>query len=382
MKTLLTGASVVLAASVLAEASVLIEDGVIAAIEPAGARGARRVDLSGRLLLPGLVDLHCDALEKELEPRPNARFPLDFAVAQADLRFAAAGITTPFHAIAFASGELGVRDAATAAALARAVRAHAPQALVDNRVHCRYEISDAGAAPLLLRLLDEGAVSLFSLMDHTPGQGQFKHARDYKDFLAGAYQKSGAQADALLARKRGALAAARARVVELAAAALKNGVPVASHDDDAPERISAMAALGARISEFPVNARTAAAARACGMRTVFGAPNILRGGSQASSMRALDAVRAGLADCLCADYAPASMLAAVFAIVEHGGLDLPAAARLVSLNPARAAGLENRGEIAAGKRADLLVVDVSRRPLRPCQVWAGGRPVLTAGSAR
>jgi len=329
-------------------------------------------------LLPGLVDLHCDALEKEVEPRPNARFALDFAAAQADLRAAGAGITTPFHAIAFASGELGVRDAATAAALVRAVRAYAPHALVDNRVHCRYEISDAPALELVLELLDQGAASMVSLMDHTPGQGQFKQVQDYKDFLARAYGASGEAVDALLAAKNRALAGARGRIARLVEAARKSGVPVASHDDAAPERVRAMAALGVGISEFPVNAEAARTARACGMRTVFGAPNILRGGSQAGSMRALEAVRLGLVDCLCADYAPASMLAAAFALAEQGELDLPAAVRLTSLNPARAGGLEDRGEIALGKRADLIAVRAGRFAPQVVQVWTAGRPVFEA----
>jgi alpha-D-ribose 1-methylphosphonate 5-triphosphate diphosphatase len=381
MKTLLENATVVLADKVAARSTgVLIEDGVIRALAPTSARGTRRVDLGGRLLLPGLIDLHCDMLEKELEPRPGTRLPLDFAVAQADLRYIVSGITTPFYAIAFAAGELGVRDTLTAAALVRAVRGYAPYALADSRVHCRVELSDDTAAPAVLALLNQGRVDMLSLMDHTPGHGQFKNIRDYRRFLNRTYRTSAAQIDALLKHKRAARRAGYARVKELLAAARVRGVPVASHDDDSPARVRERAAIGAQISEFPVNLETAQAARACGIRTVYGAPNILRGASQAGSMRAIDAVRAGLCDCLCADYAPATLLAAIFALVDERVLALPQAARLASLNPARAVGLVDRGELAVGKRADLLVVDAQRRPPKVSQVWVAGRPVFQAES--
>src|SRR5690606_39301784 len=132
-----------------------IEDGVIAAIEPDGARGAAEIDLEGQTLLPGLIDVHCDAIEKEAEPRSRVLFPLDFAVAQVDRRNAAAGITTPFHALSFANNEWGVRNNDVAAGVARAVHAFRRQGLGDNRVHCRYEVTDPTAKPVLQALLEE-----------------------------------------------------------------------------------------------------------------------------------------------------------------------------------------------------------------------------------
>jgi alpha-D-ribose 1-methylphosphonate 5-triphosphate diphosphatase len=379
MKTYLTGARVVLADQVLEDGAVLIDDGSIAAINPESSGRARAVPLDGRTLLPGLIDLHCDALEKEVEPRPNVFFPLDFAVSQADKRNAANGITTVFHAISFAHDELGVRNNHVAADVARAVHQFGAHALVDNRVHCRYEITDATGLAVLQDLLADGDVDLLSVMDHTPGQGQFKSLDAYRKFLSRTYAKSEDEADAVIQRKLDETRHAYGRLEVLVGEALDHGVPVASHDDDSPERVSTMAGLGARLSEFPVNVDTARAARAAELHTIVGAPNILRGRSQSGSMRALDAIEEGVADCLCADYSPPALLGAVFHLADRGFLDLASAVRLVSRNPARAVGLGDRGVIAPGRRADLIAVERVGDTVHPTHVWVHGRLVHHAG---
>lgn len=363
MKTLLTGARVVLPTETREQVAVLIEDGVIAALDPTSAGTARVVDLSGRTLMPGMIDLHCDALEKEVEPRPNVHFPLDFACAQADKRNATAGITTVFHALSFANHELGVRNNAFAAEIARAVHTWQPHALIDNRVHARYEVTDETAPPVLAALLEAHEAHLISFMDHTPGQGQFHDPAAYRRYLADTYKTSEAEIDAIMAAKRAAAESAQTRMNDLAAVARAHGVAIASHDDDSPDKVATVAALGASISEFPVNVETARAARAQGMATLLGAPNILRGKSQSGNMRALDAVLAGVADCLCGDYSPAALLPSVLKLPELAAIALHEAVALVTRNPARAAGLTDRGEIAPGRRADLIAVK-----------WLGGLP--------
>ncbi|HLL88820.1 MAG TPA: phosphonate metabolism protein PhnM [Tepidisphaeraceae bacterium] len=376
MRTAIVHADVVLPDRVLRDAAVVVEDGVITAVEPASTPADETVDLRGATLLPGLIDLHGDAIEKEVEPRPNVRFPLDFAVAEADKRYAAAGITTAFHAISFAPGELGLRCNDSAAAICRAIQAHAPHALVDNRVHCRYEVTDDAALPLLLDLIADGTAAMISFMDHTPGQGQFKAMGDYVRYLVRTYRHSERDATAIAERKAGGAAAAVGRVRELARACAAHDVPLASHDDDDADRVATVREVGVRISEFPVNLAAATAARAAGMSTVFGAPNVLRGGSQSGSVRAADAVRAGVADCLCSDYSPASLLPAALKLVADGLADLPTAVAMVTANPATAAGLSDRGRIATGCRADLIAVrTVGGRPFVNAG-WVGGRPVL------
>jgi alpha-D-ribose 1-methylphosphonate 5-triphosphate diphosphatase len=377
-RTYLTGARVVLRDRILEDGAVLVEDGCIVAVDPESAPGAAQVDLSGCTLLPGMIDLHCDALEKEVEPRPNVHFPLDFACAQADKRNAAAGVTTVYHALSFAAHEFGVRSNEMAASVARAVHAWQPHALVDNRVHCRYEVTDPSAPAVLLELLERGEMHLLSVMDHSPGQGQFKDIAAFRNYLARAYSKDAAELDALIDRKLKQAAGAMDRVRLLVGRANACGVRVASHDDDTPHKVETLSGLGVTISEFPVNLDSARAAKACGMATIFGAPNILRGQSQSGSMRALDAVLEGVGDCLCADYHPAALIVAVFLLPELAGISLPEAVRLVSVNPARAGGLTDRGEIAAGKRADLVAVTHINGLPQASMVWSGGKLALQA----
>lgn len=373
----LTGAQVVLENETLNDAAVLIADGHIVAINPASSEGAQEIDLSGQILMPGMIDLHCDALEKEAEPRPGVHFPFDFACAQADKRNAAAGITTIYHALSFANAELGVRNNATAAELARAVHAWQEHALVDNRVHARYEITDPTAPEVLNELLANDEIHLMSFMDHTPGQGQFKSIDAYRSFQARTYKKDEAEFEALLAEKLAQGAGAEGRMQQLAQHARELGIPLASHDDDRPEKVDVVKGLGVSVSEFPINLETAKAARAAGLSTLFGAPNVVRGKSQAGSMRALDAVREGVADCLCGDYSPAALLPAVLQLPELAGIQLHQAVAMVTCNPARAISLDDRGFIAVGKRADLLAVRYLGGLPQVSRVWSQGLPVMT-----
>ncbi|MEA3405379.1 MAG: alpha-D-ribose 1-methylphosphonate 5-triphosphate diphosphatase [Pseudomonadota bacterium] len=353
----ITNANLVLENDILEQASLLIENGVISAINPEQVPdNAQSINAHGQTLMPGMVDLHCDALEKEVEPRPNVHFPLDFACAQADKRNAAAGITTVFHALSFANEELGVRNNQFAKDIAESVHQFQPHALVDNRVHCRYEITDPTGLPILMELMEKQSMHLVSLMDHTPGQGQFKDLAAYKAYFGKSYQKSEEELDELIAKKQQQAEGAMERVELLVKKAHENGISVASHDDDCVERVDTMTALGVDISEFPINLETAQYAREKGMKTIMGAPNILRGKSQSGSMRALDAVNAGVCDCLCADYAPAALIVAVFKLPTISALSLPQAVQLVTKNPAEAAKLNDRGVIEVGKRADLISV--------------------------
>jgi alpha-D-ribose 1-methylphosphonate 5-triphosphate diphosphatase len=373
MKTCLTHARVVLADDVLNDIALTIEDGNISAIDPLSTTADEVIDLGGKLLMPGLIDLHCDALEKEVEPRPNVHFPLDFACAQADKRNAAAGITTVYHALSFANDELGVRNNEFAAQVARAVHEWQPHGLVDNRVHCRYEITDESGLPILKELLQEQSMHLISMMDHTPGQGQFKDMAAYRDYLTHTYKKTADEVNIIVERKLEAATGAYARMLALAEAAHAADISVASHDDDSVERITTMIGIGADISEFPINLEAAQVAKQSGMSTIFGAPNILRGKSQSGSMKAIDAIHEKLADCLCADYSPATLIVAVMRICEMTDLSLPEALRLVSVNPAKAAKLHDRGAIEVGKRADLIAMGMPGGLPQITDVWVHGK---------
>ena len=382
MKTYLTHCRLITNNAVVDDAAVLIEDGYIVAINPEFTNNVESISLNGQYLLPGLVDLHCDAIEKEIEPRPNAFFPMDFAIAQIDRNNAAVGITTPFHAISFAYEEFGLRNNEKAAQIVRSLHNYQPQALVNNRVHCRYEITDPTGLPILLNLLQSDDIHLISFMDHTPGQGQFKNVQAYQDYLARAYNKSATEVEAIALKKIDQGADALERVKTLISKALSLGVQVASHDDDSPERISSMQALGIHLSEFPINLETAQAAKKAGLQTIFGAPNLLRGQSQSGSMKAIDAIKHQVGDILCADYSPASLLAAAFRIPELLGWSLPDAIALVTHNPAQAVNLSDRGEIATGKRADLIVVQCPHGFPQVTTTWVGGRIVYQCHYSR
>jgi alpha-D-ribose 1-methylphosphonate 5-triphosphate diphosphatase len=372
-------AHIVLADKILNNASLLIENGVISAINPEAVDGhIETLDAQGKTLMPGMIDLHCDSLEKEVEPRPNVHFPLDFACAQADKRNAGAGITTVFHALSFANEELGVRNNQFAKQIAQAVHTFQPHALVDNRVHCRYEITDPTGLPILLELIQTQSMHLVSLMDHTPGQGQFKDLAAYKAYFGKSYQKSDEELDEVLANKQQQALGAMERVEQLVKAAHVQGITVASHDDDCKERVDTMTNLGVDISEFPINLETAQYAREKGMKTIMGAPNLLRGKSQSGSMRAIDAINAGVCDCLCADYAPAALIVTVFKLPEISALSLPQAVQLVTKNPAEATKLHDRGVIEVGKRADIILVANFDGLVQVSDVLVAGVPVFKA----
>lgn len=374
----LTHANIVLPDTVLTDSAILIEDGLIAAIEPEGIPDAEIIDLQGQTLLPGLIDVHCDAIEKEAEPRSRVLFPLDFAVAQVDRRNAAAGITTPFHALSFANNEWGVRNNETAAQIARALHAFREHSLVDNRVHCRYEVTDAAAMPVLQALMAEGVVDLLSVMDHSPGQGQFKTLEAYLQYMMGNHAMSRDEAEQAASTKLRARDGAVQRVEALLADAHRLGVPTASHDDDSVQRIATMRNLGVSMSEFPINLDTATAAVSCGLPTILGAPNILRGQSQSGSMRAIDAVRAGVAGCLCSDYQPSTLIAAAFVVAANTDLTLSQAVALVTANPADACKLNDRGRLKKGLRADLVAVTLLGELPLVSRAWSAGRLVFSS----
>lgn len=363
----------------LHHASVTIDGGHIVALNGDAPKDATCLDLRGDLLLPGLIDLHGDAIEKEVEPRPNAFFPLPVALDAIDRRMAAAGVTTSFHGISFAEGELGVRDVGFAETLARAL--HGFRGAVDHRVHIRYELTDAGSEARVTRLIDEGVASLLSFMDHTPGQGQFKDAAAYGAYLSRVYAKDDDEILERIGAKQAEAGNIVARVERLAAHARPRGVALAGHDDEGADRVAFMARVGASVSEFPLDLETARAARAAGLVTLFGAPNVLRGRSQSGALSARDAISEGVAGALCSDYAPQAMLPALGVLTGQMGLGWPQALDLLSGAPARATGLVDRGAIAQGKRADLIRVRDAGGALAVAATWVAGAQVHRFGAA-
>lgn len=339
------------------------------------------IDVGRRLLTPGFIDLHSDAVEKEIEPRPGAAFPIESAVVELDKKLAMAGITTMFHAIAFNDESLsGQRATARSAALIQAIhRSNQSRLSVDNFVHARYELTSFSSVEPLKELMTKGQVQLLSFMDHRPGQGQFKSLASWKTYHMPVYKLDESQAEEAIAQMQEKDQDCSCFVQELALAARLHHIPLASHDDDTPDKIEAMAALGVCISEFPLNEASSRHARHHAMATGMGAPNVVRGKSQSGNISARELISAGCCDFLCSDYHPSSMLQAVYTMMRELNMPPARAFSFITSVPAAVMGLSDRGEISPGRLADLVLID-DVQVAKVVLTLKSGQPVYSSGA--
>jgi len=359
--------------------SVTAVDGVIVAVEEGGKVAAGAIDCAGELLLPGLIDLHTDHCERHAVPRPGVHWdPLQAAIAH-DAQVAASGITTVFDSLV-----VGLRDADQTrrdllGAIMAAVEKGEALGLFRSQhlLHLRCEVTDPTLLDQITPHMDHPLLQLVSVMEHTVGQRQFPDAEKYREILVKLFHVPEDKVEERFRRdaeaSRTFAPTYRDAVCRLA---LERGIAVAAHDDETLEHVEEAARLGMTISEFPTTLLAAEAARARGMATVMGAPNVVKGGSQSGNLSALELARAGLLDVLASDYVPISMLAATLRLTEPDvGITLPEAVKISSLNAARAAGLDDRGEIATGKRADLIRVRMVDAHPVVRTVYTGGKRV-------
>ncbi len=384
-RIVLRGGDIVTPDRVVTDGALVIEDGriaeVLAVLPPLGGEEVRWIN---GLIAPGFVDLHSDALEKEIQPRPAASMPVALAIMELDRKLAGHGITTIAHAISFTETEGDIRAHRESEQVTLAIRWCAGACLVRHLVHARYEVTDIGAAPTIHRVLDRGMLCMMSFMDHSPGGRQFKSLADFVRYYAPVYGLEPAAVVRLVEEKHRRRQEAGGTIEEtlggLAAAARRRGVILASHDDQSAEQVAWASRLGVTISEFPVAAEAAEAARVSGMHVVMGAPNLLRGESTSGNLSALVAVQKGVLDSLCSDYYPAAMLHAVFKLWREGHARLPEALRLVSLHPARALGLDREtGSLEPGKAADLVIIGERREVPVVTHTFREGCEVFVAG---
>lgn len=371
------GASVVLPDRV-ANVSVRVEGGVIDALD-GQSDGARVIDGRGMVLAAALVDIHGDAFERQLMPRPGVMIGAEAALLETDRQLAANGIATAYHALTL-SWEPGLRSFAIGREVVDTLAALAPRLTVENRVQLRWEtfcfealplIDDALAGPLLPALAFNDHTTMGVLHPSVALQDRpFDHAPDFPvvdmdspGFAAkmdSRAKRSGMNVVDFITlmrqmwERRPEVPAVIATAGQKAAAA---GAPMLSHDDSQPETRDFYRGHGARISEFPMNMAVTRSAREAGDWIVFGAPNAARGGSHLGSPGAADMVAAGLCDILASDYYYPAMLAAVARLQADGIGQLAELWKLVAANPAAALGLADRGEIAVGRRADLVLLD-------------------------
>jgi alpha-D-ribose 1-methylphosphonate 5-triphosphate diphosphatase len=350
----------------------------IAEVARGGSSAQGAIDLDGDYLIPGVVDVHTDNLERQVLPRSLARWPSRSAMVAHDAQCAAAGVTTILDALCL--GDLGF-DAGRIQTFHDGVAdldALTPTGLLKSQhyLHLRCEIPALDTLSCLDTVADHPLVRMISLMDHSPGVGQYANLEFYRNL-----RRRGGLDEASVERRIAELQEQRARVREPNRRALLDrvrdrGIALASHDDRTVEEIAENARDGIRISEFPVTMEAAEAAKAAGMDVIAGAPNVVRGGSHSGNIAAADLLRSGWVDVFASDYVPPALIEAAFRVAREGLVGLPAAMAMISSRPAELAGLSDRGRLAAGQRADLVRVRVHETLPVVRQVWCGGERVI------
>ena len=375
--TILTNARIVLPDAVI-YGTIVLKAARIEAVQPGISAAPGAVDMEGDTLIPGVVDLHTDNLERQVQPRSNARWPSLSAMIAHDVQCAAAGVTTVLDALCL--GDLGfdkdrIRTFLDGVTDGDAL-GHTGLLKSDHYLHLRCELPAVDMMALLDPVADHPRVRMVSLMDHSPGVGQYADLARYRamrmrEGLDEAYierriveiqaqreQLRGPNRRALLDRTRG------------------TGAVLASHDDRTREEVEENHRDGIRISEFPVSMIAATTAKAHQMQVIAGAPNIVRRGSHSGNVAAADLVRQGAVDAFASDYVPASLVEAAFQCGRETGITLPQSIALVSDRPAQLAGLSDRGRLAPGFRADVVRIRLHETLPVVRQVWRAGERVI------
>ncbi|MEM6825260.1 MAG: alpha-D-ribose 1-methylphosphonate 5-triphosphate diphosphatase [Pseudomonadota bacterium] len=358
--------------------SLHIEGGRIQEIAECSEVPAGAVDLDGDFLVPGLVELHTDNLERHLLPRPTVALPHNTAILAHDGELASCGITTVFDALRVGSDEKKTHS------YGRYARGVATEILalrdagilrVRHLLHLRAEVCSDTLIEELEEFGPDDRVRLISVMDHTPGERQFRDMAKLRAYYKGKHSWTEAEfqdhvARQLTRRER----VGNAHEAAAVSAADRLGATVASHDDTTREQVLHSSDLGMRLAEFPTTVEAAEACREAGMKIIMGAPNLVRGGSHSGNVSAIDLARRGLLDIVSSDYVPSLLMASVFRL-EKVWNDLPRAVRAVSETPADATGLYDRGRIREGSVADIARVRLHGDTPVTRAVWRGGQRI-------
>ena len=374
--TILANARLVLPSEVIA-GHLVLRDGRIAEIGHGTAIPAGALDCDGDLVMPGLIELHTDNLERHIEPRPRVSWPHAQAIVAHDAELAGVGITTVFDALRVGSvhGASGTGDGEYARALAHEILDLRARGVlrISHFLHLRAEICSQTLPDELGKFGPHDRVGIVSLMDHTPGQRQFRDIDKLRDYLMGRQGLTEDQFHAHVAARR----ALRARVgvhheAEAVAHARRLGAVLASHDDTTAGQVAVSAAHGCHFAEFPTTLAAARASRDHGIKVMMGAPNLIRGGSHSGNVAAHDLARADLLDIVSSDYVPSALLSAGLMLGDLWG-DMARGVATVTSAPAAAVGLADRGRIGVGARADLIRVSRLAASGALRGAWIAGR---------
>lgn len=340
----------------------VVEDGLIRSIDRGNTSATCAQDWDGDWLLPGLVELHTDNLEKHLVPRPGVIWNAHSATVMHDALCAAAGIVTVLDSIVIGDLDRGGARSQTQHVAIAALRDCRNEGLlrVEHLLHLRCEVSAPDIVEVFNRYADDSLVELVSVMDHTPGQRQWRDLVKYRRYTERYGSFKDEDYEALVVTLKGFqqqhAASNRAAII---AGSHQRGLPLASHDDTEVEHVEQASKEQIAISEFPTTVAAAKAARGAGIAIVMGGPNLVKGGSHSGNVAAAELAQLDLLDIFSSDYVPASLLQSAFLLRDTVGWALPKAVNTVARNPARAIGLLDRGELAPGLRADLIRVKLS-----------------------
>jgi alpha-D-ribose 1-methylphosphonate 5-triphosphate diphosphatase len=378
-ETVIANAQIALADRIIDRGWIALAGGRIAEFGEGDTRSASD-DAEGDLIMPGMIELHTDHLESHYVPRPKVFWNPIAAVVSYDGQLATSGITTVLDSLRVWR-EDGAEDVdGRAGVLAEAITSarEADLLRLEHFLHLRCELPMPSVVEEALELVGRPDVRLMSLMDHTPGQRQFRDEVKLRDYYRG---KAGGMTDAelnVLFERRAAYQKAYAadNMRKIVALAHQHAIPLASHDDTTGENVSDAVRDRVSVAEFPTTLEAAQGLHGAGISILMGAPNVVRGGSHSGNIAAVDLAREGILDILSSDYVPSSLLMAALQLPQQvPAIDLASAIRTVTKTPAEAVGLADRGEIAIGKRADLIRVHVAHSVPVVRSVWREGRRV-------
>lgn len=377
----ITNAKIVLSNEVI-EGSVLIKEGLIADIQPEKKTlsiTGNTIDAQGQYLLPGLVETHTDNMDKFFSPRPKVKWPMLSAVSSHDALLISSGITTVLDAVSIGyEMDGGDRLESLDSMISSLEESQNSQyTRAEHYLHLRCELGNEKTLSLFDKFKNHPLLHLVSLMDHAPLQRQFVSIEKYREYYQGKYGFSEQRMQEFEKKQLESSAKwAEPNRKAIASFCQQQGVPTASHDDATEDHARESYVLGCCIAEFPTTMLAAKKSHDLGLSVVMGAPNVVRGGSHSGNIAASELAKAGILDILSSDYYPASLLDAVFILSnEEHGLSLPQSVNMVSFNPAKALGMNDRGNIAIGKRADLLLVDYDNKHAKVNHVLVKGQRV-------